>query len=130
MGILCFYSRMHDVFPLAQKRKRKRTSHGLSGNVHGLGLHFFGSSFGSGFGVGNLNCSRRLALVRPAHRSANGWVRKRRRTNLIWLSILSWSNLLPSRRTTFEIPKCLRQLQWLHHNPFLLLVVSDLCVAR
>lgn len=51
-------------------------------------------------------------------------------TYRFWLPVMSWTNLLPRSGTALEIPECLRKLQWLHHYPLLLLVESDLRVAR
>lgn len=75
---------------------------------------------GSGFGVGSLNCDG-LDDVRTLLTS---------KAYLIRLPVCSRANLLPSCRSTSEVPVCLGHLQRLHYDSFLLLVVSDLGVSR
>lgn len=96
----------------------------VSKKVHRRHYFFFSSSgFGSGFGVGSLNCSivSNCAAGRIPSNVAN--------THRLRLAIMALPDLFPRCCTTFEVPECLCELQRLDHYSLLLLIISDLCVS-
>lgn len=87
---------------------------------------FFSSSFGgSGLGVGSLNCEHAVSFypIAPC-------VVLLRDTHSLRLPVVSWSDLFPRGGASLKVSECLCQLQGLNHYPLLLLVISDLSVAR
>jgi hypothetical protein len=71
--------------------------------------------------VGSLNCGS--VSVCDAAALGKGW------TYALGLSVVTRTNLLPSRATTFKVTEGLSQLEGLDNNALLLLVVTDLCVT-
>jgi hypothetical protein len=71
--------------------------------------------------VGSLNCG--CVSVCDSASFIKGW------THALGLSVVTRTNLLPSRATTFKVTEGLGQLERLNDNALLLLVVTDLGVT-
>lgn len=77
-------------------------------------VYFFSPSFGGGGGILN-SCSS---------------VRRRRKVTYLWADLgISRADLLPRRGGIRKVAEGLGELQWLVHNPLLLLVVSHFRVS-